>query len=634
MDSVVSSVLYDHSVSVIAGELHDFDGEVKYRDVLTRMQKHVVFFGGTFTIVATLMLAAYVLLPSNYPARSENRIINILAFSGLLAMVMLQIIAAMRAGAIMYHARRVKDPVPIKPDKDLRVAVLTTIVPDKEPVELVMSTLRAMKRIAHDGVLDVWLLDEGNDPKVRSRCEAIGVKHFSRKDVPEWNTQSGPFRARTKHGNHNAWRAAHEDEYDVVAQMDPDHVPFANFLERTLGYFCDPDVAFVVAPQVYGNLDEAFVARGSAELAYLFHGIIQRGANGNKAPLLIGTNHLYRPKAFTRIDGYQDSIIEDHLTAMVLYTSTNPDTNNGWKGVYTPDIVSVGEGPATYTDFFSQQKRWAYGIWQIARHHSPRLLKALPYREQAASFIALQLHYPTLALTWLAGVYLSSLYLIGGITFTRLPVAQWASLFAASIIASLAFNQYLRRFNLAEHERKGVGLAGIILDLVTAPIYVSAAAAQLVNRPLSFVVTPKGSLTSGDGPRTFRIHAVWAAFAFTAIVIALYRGHSYPALYVWMSITAAISMTPIVHSVAVNVRRGWAERSLKVGVFPVRSQRMVGEVLVDTGVITPDNLAFLLDLQKRQTGPWRRLGEIAVREGFATRDQIETALLETLAKST
>ena len=54
--------------------------------------------------------------------------------------------------------------------------------------------------------------------------------------VAAWNTGSGPFRARTEHGDHNSWRAEHEHRYDVVAQMDPDHVPFPNFLERTLGY--------------------------------------------------------------------------------------------------------------------------------------------------------------------------------------------------------------------------------------------------------------------------------------------------------------------------------------------------------------------------------------------------------------
>jgi hypothetical protein len=77
-----------------------------------------------------------------------------------------------------------------------------------------------------------------------------------------------------------------------------------------------------------------------------------------EAPLLIRTNHLYRPQAFAVIGGYQDSIIEDHLTSMPMYSTTNPLAGNRFKGVYTPDILAVGEGPTSLTDYFSQQKRW------------------------------------------------------------------------------------------------------------------------------------------------------------------------------------------------------------------------------------------------------------------------------------
>ena len=54
-----------------------------------------------------------------------------------------------------------------------------------------MATLRAMLKIRHDGPLDVWLLDEGDDPYVALRCEEIGVHYFTRNGVPEWNTDGG-----------------------------------------------------------------------------------------------------------------------------------------------------------------------------------------------------------------------------------------------------------------------------------------------------------------------------------------------------------------------------------------------------------------------------------------------------------
>jgi hypothetical protein len=233
---------------------------VRYRSNLSRRQRITVTAMGGLHMALAAALVIFLLLPDNLPVLSENPVVALVGVAGLLMLVGLQVIAGLRSWSLTYHTMVARDPVPMVAEPGLRVAVLTTIVPGKEPVELVMATLRAMKRIRHDGVLDVWLLDEGNDPEVQRLCAEIGAKHFSRKGRPEWNTDSGPYRRKTKHGNHNSWRAEHEMDYDVVAQMDPDHVPYPHFLERTLGYFADPDTAFVVAPQVYGNLGESFAS--------------------------------------------------------------------------------------------------------------------------------------------------------------------------------------------------------------------------------------------------------------------------------------------------------------------------------------------------------------------------------------
>ena len=36
------------------------------------------------------------------------------------------------------------------------------------------------------------------------------MRHFTRKGIAAYNHQSGEFRAKTKAGNHNAWRSTHE----------------------------------------------------------------------------------------------------------------------------------------------------------------------------------------------------------------------------------------------------------------------------------------------------------------------------------------------------------------------------------------------------------------------------------------
>ena len=54
---------------------------------------------------------------------------------------------------------------------------------------------------------DTWLLDEGDHPDVRVLCRQLGVRHFSRSGIVEYNQASGRFLARTKAGNHNSWYA-------------------------------------------------------------------------------------------------------------------------------------------------------------------------------------------------------------------------------------------------------------------------------------------------------------------------------------------------------------------------------------------------------------------------------------------
>jgi cellulose synthase/poly-beta-1,6-N-acetylglucosamine synthase-like glycosyltransferase len=620
-----SGRLYGRTATEIVGPLQPAAATVQYRDALTRGQRRGVLALGWAHVVVSLALVGYLLVPANLPRWHDDPVVDVAAVAGFLVLVLLQLIAGLRTWTITYHAGRARDPIPMRPQPGLRVAVLTTIVPGKEPLDLVLTTLRAMKRIRHDVELDVWLLDEGDSPEVRRRCTELGVRHFSRKGRPEWNQDSGPFRARTKHGNHNSWRVEHELDYDVVAQMDPDHVPFPNFLERTLGYFADPDVAFVVAPQVYGNLRESFVARGAAELAYLFHGIIQRGGNGHGAPLLIGTNHLYRPRAFRQIGGYQDSIIEDHLTSMVIYSAVSETTGRPWKGVYTPDVVAVGEGPATYSDFFSQQKRWAYGVWQIARQHSPMLFPQMRTRQQRLSFFALQTHYPTTAIAWVGGIALSALYLVGGVSVTHLPLLLWGLLFGANLVLGLLFSFCMRRFNLVEHEQRSWGLAGMLLDLFTAPVYVAAAAAQLAGRPLTYVVTAKGSAATGDTWRTFRPHLVWLSVAVASVATGLVLHHDFPTLYVWAGLTALVCIAPPVH--VWTARLAETVPRLLGRLRPVLRSRRIGQVLVAQGVLTVDQLQELLDIQATSDAAWMRLGDLAVAEGMITRAELAAALL-------
>ena len=522
------------------------DPTVRYRRVLTPRQRMALCVLVILNLVVSVTFVVWLLSPGHLPV-NQGGPWSVARGAGLVAFVILisiEVIRLVQNSTLWVFASRMRDPVPMAPPSGLRVAVLTTIVPSKEPLDVLAGTVRDMKRIEYDGRVDVWVLDEGDDPRVRNMARDLGARHFTRKGRPEYNQPSGPFRAKTKAGNHNAWRAEHEGDYDIVAQMDPDHRPLPAFLNRTLGYFRDPDVAFVVAPQAYGNAEESFVAAGAADQSFMFHGVIQRGANGLDAPLLIGTNHLYRVEAWAQIGGYQDSVIEDHFTSLRVHTATNPQTGRRWKGVYTPDILAVGEGPVTWTDYFNQQKRWAYGVWDVVLRHSSSLLPQLGWR-QRYSYAALQFFYPSVGAIWALGSILTGLYLIFGVTAIFLDAAEWALLWGATAAGQLALVVWLRRFNLAEHERDTFGLVGQALSVFASPIYAAAGVSALSRRTLQYVVTAKGTLASRDCLATFHLHAAWAVGAMAALAVSSLAGHTYWVLRLWGLFTAVAAGVPL-----------------------------------------------------------------------------------------
>jgi cellulose synthase/poly-beta-1,6-N-acetylglucosamine synthase-like glycosyltransferase len=534
------------SAATAAGPLQPAEtgARVRFRPVASRRERLALAGLVLLNAATATLFIVWLLRPEHIPGFTGHLPPAMLwtARFGFGLVVGVELIRLLQNLAVWVYTMHAKDPIPVDPPIGWRVAMLTTIVPGKEPIDLVERTLRKMLQVAYCGTVDVWILDEGDDPAVKAMAARLGVRHFSRRGRPEYNQPEGQFRARSKAGNHNAWRAEHEHEYDVVAQMDPDHVPLPSFLERTLGYFRDPDVAFVVAPQVYGNMYDNWIAHGASVQQYLFSGIVERGGNGLDAPLLIGTNHLYRPAAWAQIDGYQDSIIEDHLTSMRVQGAVNPATGRRWRGVYTPDVLAVGEGPTSWGDYFNQQRRWSYGIWEILlrRKEARRGLSA----RQRLLYACVQFYYPSVAVTLLLGNVATALYLLFGVASIQLHSLTWLGLWSLSLFSWFLLWFWLRRFYLAAHERVEAGLPGMALALFAGPVYASAALAAIRRKPLTYAVTAKGRLSTGESLSTFRLHLWWAAWAAGLLAASFLLHHDYLALQLWSILTLASGLAP------------------------------------------------------------------------------------------
>jgi cellulose synthase/poly-beta-1,6-N-acetylglucosamine synthase-like glycosyltransferase len=531
--------------SELAGPLQEppADGRVRFRPVTrggARVRAWLLVLGA-FTFELAFLL--WLMHPANHPEfLGDWR--SVLARVLLVSIGAIGVLQMVNVTTLALGTLNARDPIPMTPLPGRRVAFLTTIVPGKEPLEMVRNTLEAALRMRYEGRLDVWLLDEGDEADVRAMCAELGVRHFSRKGVARWNQDCGPHKARTKHGNYNAWLEAHGDDYDFWVSVDTDHAPLPNMVERLVGYFRDPDVAFVVGPQVYGNYDNV-VTRGAESQQYMFHSVLQRAGNRLAAPMFVGTSNAVRITALRAIGGLQDSITEDAATSVVWHAARNPETGARWKSVYTPDVLAVGEGPTTWRDFFTQQHRWAcgadYTILQQFRRSFWRLSLA-----GKAHYVMLLAYYPSAAISWVLGALNLSAFLLLGVGGLAVTAELWLMLYVNSAVLHVGVYFWNRKHNVSPHEQEGSsGVAGMAMSAMSAPVYVQALSQALLRRQPGFVVTRKGAV-SGDHLGVFRRHLCWGVLLVGALVASFPLGHVHVAIHAWAVMSALMCLMPVV----------------------------------------------------------------------------------------
>ncbi|MER5885579.1 cellulose synthase catalytic subunit [Streptomyces sp. NPDC001941] len=542
---------YDYEThSRLAGPLTEPDEQqpyrVGYRSLLSKEPHRIrAVLLMCLAPVFSAVLLVYLVWPSHWTVREGGdrwliRFDTVMLVSiGLICFFML-----VNVTSIAHATLVARDPIPVYPEKGTRVAFLTTYVPGKEPLSMVRNTLEGAVRLRHDGHLDVWLLDEGDDERAKALCEELGVRHFTRNGVPEWNRKKGPHKARTKHGNYNAWLAMHGDDYEYFASVDTDHVPLENFLERMLGYFRDPDIAFVVGPQVYGNYDTA-VTKAAESQQFLFHALIQRAGNRYKAPMFVGTNNVVRISALRQVGGLYDSITEDMATGFELHRRRNPATRRFWRSVYTPDVLAVGEGPNSWTDFFTQQLRWSRGTYEtLIKQYWKAPFRVPPGR--LLNYTLMLVYYPMTAVNWFLGILSCVLFLWLGASGTQVSSAVWLMIYSDAVALQIGLYLWNRRHNVSPHEPEGSGgLAGMAMSALSAPIYLKSLTSAVLRTRGRFVVTPKGGEASPDRLMTFRIHLFWAAVLVASLVASVQLGHTHAAMRTWAVLALVIALAPV-----------------------------------------------------------------------------------------
>ena len=192
------------------------------------------------------------------------------------------------------------------PPEDATVDVFITTY--NEPVDLVMTTALAAKAIDHPH--ETYILDDGNRPEMRAAADAAGIGYLTRGRDWEGHTR------HAKAGNLN--NAMFETYGEFLLILDADQIPKPEILDRTLGWFRDPDMALVQTPQWFSNVTESDPLGSQAPL---FYGPIQQGKDGWNAAFFCGSNAVIRREALMRL-GIQEYVAEvDAAVRKALRTS-------------------------------------------------------------------------------------------------------------------------------------------------------------------------------------------------------------------------------------------------------------------------------------------------------------------------
>src|SRR5262245_29772876 len=118
--------------------------QVRFRSVLSPGRRIVLVGLLALAIAMHVVLIGWLLLPDHVPGPGavgvgEWRLsLARVSYCSVILVEVIRLVHVTIVGFLTWHA---KDPVPVTPARGLRVAVLTTIVPSKEPIEVLARTL-------------------------------------------------------------------------------------------------------------------------------------------------------------------------------------------------------------------------------------------------------------------------------------------------------------------------------------------------------------------------------------------------------------------------------------------------------------------------------------------------------------
>ena len=333
--------------------------------------------------------------------------------------------AIFAAGFFVFNVWRIRKRNAASPRAGLSVDVFITTY--NEPLDLIRKTAIGARNIRYPH--RTYILDDGARDSVRDLAAELGIDYIRR------STNEG-----AKAGNLN--HALRRTSGEYILQLDADHVPLPQILDRMLGYFRDERMAFVQSPQCFYNHDgftghaDSTAGRYYAEQDIFFN-VIQPGKDRHNAAFFCGSCAVIRRIALNEIGGFSTySITEDFETSLRLHA-------NGWRSAYHAEALAYGLATRTAESFHTQRVRWGRGTLQVWRRFNPLTLRGLTLSQRICYFYSVLVYLDGLPrLTFYAAPLI---YLFAGVLPIRSQGLDFLAHFLPLFVASVLLNRLMAR---------------------------------------------------------------------------------------------------------------------------------------------------------------------------------------------
>jgi cellulose synthase (UDP-forming) len=340
-----------------------------------------------------------------------------------------------------------------------------------EPTFILRRTIIGCQAIDYDRK-KIFVLDDTRRPEIKALAAELGCEYICR-----------PDNEHAKAGNLN--HAIAQTNGELIVCFDADFVPTRNFLERTVGFFQNQNLALLQTPQSYYNADPVARNLGLENIIApeheVFHRKIQPARDGTGSVVCSGTSFVLRRSALASAGGkfVTSSLSEDYFTAIRL-------AGSGYDLAYLDEKLSAGAAPDDMASMATQRLRWAQGTLQaFFIEENPFRIRGLSWRQRFGHLGSIT-HWFT-SLSRVAFLLIPLAYSFLGVIPVKANLAEIIYYFLPVYCVNLA------TFSWLSYRARSVAIAELYDVILCIPVAFTTL--QTLLRPFGkgFKVTPKGT---------------------------------------------------------------------------------------------------------------------------------------------